>query len=269
MSIDEMPARRAASISSNFTEMPAGVLSRSYARGTRIGLHVHPEAQLLFASKGIMQVTTPQGRWFVPPERAVWIPPRMEHAVDVLADIEMRSLLIERKRLKAHPEAARLSREFVVGVGPLLRESILASFEPHTRPQLRELLADVAMYQLAEAEDPGTFIPLPVDPRARGVAELVLADPTGAQELSDLARLAGASARTITRLFPVETGLTFKAWRQRARIMIALRVLGEGHTSIKQVASKLGFSSVAAFSYAFRQVMSMKPSEMVRSLRER
>lgn len=269
MSIDEMPTRHAPSIESNFKEMPAGVLSRSYPRGTRIGLHVHPEAQLLFASKGIMQVTTPKGRWFVPPERAVWLPPRLEHAVDVLADIEMRSLLIERKRLQAHPEAHRLSREFVVAVRPLLRESILASFEEHTRPQLRALLADVALYQLAEAEDPGTFIPLPADPRARAVAELVLADPTGARELGDLARLAGASARTITRLFPAETGLTFKAWRQRARIMIALRVLGEGHASIKQVASKLGFSSVAAFSYAFRQVMSMQPSEMVRSLRAR
>ena len=216
-----------------------------------------------------MQVTTPKGRWFVPPQRAVWIPPRMEHAVDVLADLEMRSLLIERTRLKAHPEAERLSREFVVAVRPLLRESILASFEQHTQPQLRELLADVAMYQLAEAEDPGTFIALPADPRARSVAELVLADPTGARELSELSRLAGASTRTITRLFPAETGLTFKAWRQRARIMIALKDLGEGHTSIKQVASKLGFSSVAAFSYAFRQVTNVQPTEIVRLMRLR
>lgn len=267
MSIDEMPVRPLPRFDSDLTEMPAGVLARSYPRGTRIGLHVHPEAQLLFASKGIMQVTTPKGRWFVPPERAVWIPPRMEHAVDVLADIEMRSLLIERKRLNAHPEAKRLSREFVVVVKPLLRESILASFDAQAQPRLRHLLADVAMYQLAEAEDPGSFIPLPVEPRARSVAELVLADPTGARELRELARLAGASARTITRLFPSETGLTFKAWRQRARILIALKVLGEGDVSIKQVAAKLGFSSVAAFSYAFRQVMHVQPSEIVRSLR--
>jgi AraC-like DNA-binding protein len=267
MSIDQMPTERATAIRSNFTEMPPGVLSRSYPRGTRIGLHVHPEAQLLFASQGLMQVTTPEGRWFVPPERAVWIPPRMEHAVDVLADIELRSLLIARRRLEVHPEAERLSREFVVVVRPLLREAILASFDAHTQPALRELLADVAMYQLAEAEDPATFIPLPMESRARAVAELVLADPTGVRELSDLSREAGASARTITRLFPAETGLTFKAWRQRARIMVALKMLGEGECSIKQVARVLGFSSVAAFSYAFRQVMNVQPSEIVRSAR--
>lgn len=269
MIIDEMPSQPRTALVNNFAEMPAGVLARSYPRGKCIGLHVHSEAQLLFASKGIMQVTTPKGRWFVPPERAVWIPPRMEHSVDVLADIEMRSLLIERRRLRAHPEAGRLSREFVVVVKPLLRESILASFEAQTQPRLRHLLADVAMYQLAEAEDPGSFIPLPVEPRARSVAELVLADPTGARELQELARLAGASARTISRLFPAETGLTFKAWRQRARILIALKVLGEGDVSIKRVAATLGFSSVAAFSYAFRQVMNVQPSEIARSLRTR
>lgn len=262
-----MPVTARATKASNSRRMPDGVLSRSYRRGTQIGLHVHPDAQLLFASRGIMQVSTPNGRWFVPPERAVWIPPRMEHSVDVLADIEMRSLLIARKRLNAHPEAARLSREFVVVVKPLLREAILSSFAEDTPPRLRELLADVALFQLAEAEDPGTFIPLPLEPRARVVAELVLADPRGELELDALSKRAGASARTITRLFPVETGLTFKAWRQRARIMIALELLGEGDATIKQVAAKLGFSSVAAFSYAFRQVMNVQPSEIVRSIR--
>jgi AraC-like DNA-binding protein len=262
-----MPLERHPTNRKSFMEMPAGVLWRSYPRGTRIGQHVHPDAQLLFASTGIMQVTTPAGRWFVPPERAVWIPPRLEHSVDVLADIEMRSLLISRKRLNDHPEKQRLAREFVVVVKPLLREAILTSFAEDTQPRLRELLAEVAMCQLAEAADPGTFIPLPTEPRARAVAELVLADPTGALELGELAKRAGASARTITRLFPAETGLTFKAWRQRARIMVALKVLGEADRSIKEVAAKLGFSSVAAFSFAFRQVMNIQPSEMVRSLR--
>ncbi|HET6332018.1 MAG TPA: helix-turn-helix transcriptional regulator [Polyangiales bacterium] len=269
MNIDEMPAQRPPAERSNSKDMPTSVLSRSYPRGTCIGLHVHPEAQLLFASKGIMQVTTPQGRWFVPPERAVWIPPRLEHSVDVLADIEMRSLLIPRERLEAHPEAQRLSREFVVVVGPLLRQAILGSFEENVHPQLRSLLAEVAMFQLAEAEDPGTFIPLPIEPRARIVAELVLGDPSGERELGELAREAGASARTITRLFPAETGLTFKAWRQRARIMIALTMLGEGGASIKQVAVKLGFSSVAAFSYAFRQVMNIQPTALYRAIEPR
>ena len=235
-----------------------------YPRGARLGLHMHREAQLLFASSGIMQVTTPKGRWLVPPARAVWLPPQIEHAVDVLADLQMRALLIPLDWVEKHPEAKRLQREFVVTVGPLLRETILAVFKENSHPQRTDLLADLVLFELIEDEDAATFVPLPTDPRALRVANMVLADPAGNQELELLAHAAGASARTITRLFPAETNLTFKEWRQRARIMAAVEALGSGRTSIKQLAMQLGFSSVAAFGHAFRQVMGMTPGEMMR-----
>lgn len=240
------------------------VAATRYSRGTHLGLHVHREAQLLYASSGIMQVTTPKGRWLVPPARAVWLPPGIEHAVDVLADIEMRALLVPADWLQSHPEAPRLQREFVVAVRPLLRESILAAFRDDMQPQRIDLLTAIALFELVEDEDAATFMPLPIDPRARRVAERILADPASPQDLDLLAQEAGASARTITRLFPAETDLTFKAWRQRARIMAAVEELGSGQSSIKRLAAQLGFSSVAAFSYAFRQVMGMTPGEMVR-----
>jgi len=84
-------------------------LARSYARGMRLGLHVHREAQLLFAPQGIMQVTTKKGRWLVPPQRAVWLPSRLEHSVDVLSDIEMRTLYIAPDWLSAQTEEPRLA----------------------------------------------------------------------------------------------------------------------------------------------------------------
>lgn len=238
--------------------------ARFYPRGTRLGLHVHREAQLLFASSGVMQVTTPKGRWLVPPARAVWLPPGIEHAVDMLADIEMRALLIPPDKLASHPEAPRLESEFVATVGPLLRETILAAFKPDSHPRRLALLMELALFELAEDEDATTFMPMPTDARARRVADMILANPSSDSELELLAYTAGASARTITRLFPGETNLTFKEWRQRARIMAAVEALGNGQTSIKQLALQLGFSSVAAFGHAFRQIMGMTPSEMMR-----
>ncbi|MFB0493724.1 AraC-like DNA-binding protein/quercetin dioxygenase-like cupin family protein [Methylobacterium sp. OAE515] len=241
-----------------------GVLARSYPRGKRIGEHMHREAQLLFAAQGVMQVTTPTGRWLVPPTRAVWLPPRLEHAVDALSDIEMRALLIDPAQFDGHADALRLSRAFVVIVRPLLREVILASFDAALDTPRRALLQDLALYELAEAEDAATFIPMPTEPRARRVAELVLADPAGRQSLDDLARTAGTSLRTVSRLFPAETDLTFKEWRQRARILAGVEALGGGRLTVKQVAVQLGFSSVAAFGHAFRQVMGITPSALVK-----
>ena len=46
--------------------------------------------------------------------------------------------------------------------------------------------------------------------------------------------------------------------------MAAVQALGNGNTSIKQLALQLGFSSVAAFGHAFRQIMGMTPTEMMR-----
>ena len=47
----------------------AGVhlVARDYPKGMRIDLHMHREAQLIYAAKGTMQVNTPEGRWLVPP----------------------------------------------------------------------------------------------------------------------------------------------------------------------------------------------------------
>src|SRR5206468_6164633 len=133
-----------------------------------------------------------------------------------------RSLYIAPAWLAAHPEQPRLDREFVVSVGTLLRELVLALFAPGVEPARADLLARLALFELAEAEDGATFMPMPSDPRARRVAELVLGEPAGVRDLADLAQAAGASQRTITRLFPAETDLTFKEWRQRARILASV-----------------------------------------------
>ena len=67
------------------------------------------------------------------------------------------------------------------------------------------------------------------------------------------------SVRTISRLFPAETGLTYKAWRQRARIVLAMDRLCAGG-AVSQVAVQAGFASTAAFCFAFRQVTRTTPT---------
>jgi AraC-like DNA-binding protein len=57
--------------------------------------------------------------------------------------------------------------------------------------------------------------------------------------------------------------LTYKEWRQRARIMVAVEALAGGNVSIKQIAARTGFASPAAFGHAFRQVMGMTPGDFI------
>src|SRR5467141_4522068 len=107
------------------------LVARHYRKGVRLDTHMHREAQLVYAAKGTMQVTTPKGRWLVPPDRAVWVPALFEHAIDVLADIQMRTLYFDLAWLRREQRSESLEAEFVVRVSPLLHQAILALFDDH------------------------------------------------------------------------------------------------------------------------------------------
>jgi AraC-like DNA-binding protein/mannose-6-phosphate isomerase-like protein (cupin superfamily) len=250
------------------TEDGVHLIARSYRKGARLDPHMHREAQLIYASSGTMQVTTPRGRWLVPPDRAVWVPARHGHAIDMLADSQMRTLYFELDWLKREARGIRLDREFVVQVSPLLHQAILALFERNGGAERAALLVRLALLELRHAEDSSTFIPLPQDPRARRAALLVLASPASGEDLATLAGKVGSSARTMSRLFAAETKLSFKAWCQRARIAAAIEQLStDRHLSVKQLAADLGYASVPAFSHAFRQVTGRTPTEFVEQTR--
>jgi len=238
------------------------LVANLYKKGTRLEPHLHREAQLVYAARGTMQVTTPKGRWLVPPDRAVWVPARFEHAIDVLADIEMRTLYFDVAWLKREQRDEGLTREFVVRVSPLLNQAILALFDARNTEERTELLVRLVMLELHQAEDPATFVPLPHEPRCRRAALIVLDDPTGLHDIDTLAREVGTSARTLSRLFSTETQLSFKSWCQRARIAAAIQRLStDASVSVKQLATQLGYASVPAFSAAFRQVTGRTPTE--------
>jgi AraC-like DNA-binding protein len=240
------------------------LVARSYAKGVRLDPHMHREAQLVYAVKGTMQVTTPKGRWLVPPDRAVWVPARLTHAIDMLANSEMRTLYFGLDWLRRTAAGKRLETEFVVLVSPLLQQAILALFEPHDDSERVALLVRLVMIELRRADDSATFIPLPQESRCRRAADLVLAAPATAYDIETLAQKVGTSARTLSRLFAAETELSFKAWCQRARIAAAIERLSTERTvAIKQLASDLGYASVPAFSHAFRQVTGKSPREYV------
>ena len=173
-----------------------------------------------------MQVTTPKGRWLVPPDRAVWVPARFVHAIDVLADIEMRTLYFDLAWLKRERHGASLASEFVVRVSPLLHQAILALFDDGKTPRAHGA-AD-------QARDAGAAtaprIPRPSSRCRRSRAAAApptscCARPPPRTRSRRWRAKVGTSARTLSRLFSAETQLSFKSWCQRARIASAIERL--------------------------------------------
>ena len=70
--------------------------------------------------------------------------------------------------------------------------------------------------------------------------------------------IAGASLRTLQRIFPRETGLTIETWRQKARLLHAIGGLSSGAT-VTETAFDCGYQSVAAFIAAFSRQFGVTP----------
>ena len=200
-----------------------------------------------------------EGVWLVPPQLTAWIPADAPHRLDILSDAELWMVHWSPAALADWAPSGFPERAFASRVTPLLRSLLAAAVEAEARSEKAELLVRLMLFELSQVPDAPTYLPLPRSPVAKRVAELALADPRNHLDLAELASRAATSVRTASRLFPLETGLTLKAWRQRARIVRAMESLTRGE-SIARVASEAGFSSTAAFSCAFRQVTDMAPS---------
>jgi AraC-like DNA-binding protein len=155
----------------------------------------------------------------------------------------------------------------VVQVSKLLRAAILRAVEfaqPYASQGPEARLAAVVVDEISAAETAPLHLPMPADPRARRLADSVRDDPGDRRRLSDWARTAGASERTLERLFHSEVGMTFGAWRQQARLLRGLELLAAGE-SVTSVALQVGFETPSAFIAMFRRAMGTTPARYFRA----
>jgi AraC-like DNA-binding protein/mannose-6-phosphate isomerase-like protein (cupin superfamily) len=236
---------------------PVVALASDYPAGSRVAPHRHDRAQLVFASAGVMAVTTAAGTWVVPPQRAVWVPAATSHEIRMHGAVSLRSLYVEPEAAAGLPAACR-----VITVSPLLRELILRAMEIPARydqagPDGRVMTLILDELRLSAAAP--LYLPRPSDRRLLRVTEALLEDPGDRRPLTAWAKQAGASPRTLARLFAQETGLGFRAWRQQARLLQALVGLAAGRP-VTVLALDLGYDSPSAFVAAFKRAFGVTPA---------
>lgn len=234
-------------------------LAATFFDGHHIEPHAHGWGQLIYAASGVMRVRAGDTLWLVPPARAVWAPSGLEHEIRARGEFAMRTLYLEPAFARGLPANCR-----ALEVSPFLRELILKIVRigmlDEAEPRHRTL-ADALLHELSDAEVLPLSLPLPSDPRAVRAAERMQADPASDLRLEDLARHAGASARTLQRLFRNETGLRIGDWRQRLRLLQAAGRLAGG-AQVTAAALEAGYSSTSAFIAAFRRQFGCTPARM-------
>ena len=240
---------------------PVVTVTSNSSGDQRFFLHRHFRAQLVFASEGVMTVTTAAGTWVVPPQQAVWVPAEVDHEVYSAGPISMRSLYV-------HPDATHgLPGECcVMSVQPFLRELIVKISDLGERQQLSDSFArlvSVVLDELRELKVAPLHLPLPRDPRLKAVTDSLIAEPGDNRDLTQWGKRAGASSRALARLFRRETGMTFAGWRRRLRLLAAVSRLGGGE-SVTTVAYDLGYHSPSAFVAMFRRSLGTSPGRYLK-----
>jgi AraC-like DNA-binding protein len=243
----------------DYQRVPRAVaaMPKDFAPDFVIEPHHHERAQLIFATAGTMRVITGPAMWIVPPQRALWMPAGIVHGIEMLDRVSMRTLYLHKDAASAMPETCR-----VLQVSPLLRELIVRATElplHYDEDGAAGHLVALLLAELHDSQTLGLHLPMPSSPRLATLCRALLEKPGDRRTLGQWAVTVNVSERTLARLFQQETGLSFAAWRQQARVLEAMGRLGSG-APVTQVALDVGYDSVSAFSAMFRRAAGASPS---------
>ncbi|WP_322047661.1 helix-turn-helix transcriptional regulator [Paraburkholderia sp. J67] len=237
--------------------------SLDYASGSHEIAHIHHRAQLVYATRGIVRIMTPETLWIVTSDHALLIGSQVEHELHMLGEVSMRTLYIDPAAL-AEPEP----RCRPIAPGELLRAALLdlCAAGADTAGARRAALLEPLILDLIDTA-PGApdaaRLPLPADERLRQICTSLIAQAANNETLEEWAARVGASGRTIARHFRVETGLSFGQWREQLRMAEAMSRLAVGHAPA-DIARELGYADARTFAVMFRRASGVSPQQFLR-----
>lgn len=254
-------------------EHPVRCRARQLDSDNQFEPHHHAWGQLACCASGLLQVTvvdneevfgepvTQETTTIVPPSRAVWIPPGARHAVTIVEAAQLLTLYFDASVVPDHWNRSR-----VLVVSPLLRELVHAMDRPQ-QPALdaRRAMLTLLLHEMEHADTQPLGVPMPStsggDRRLRNLCEAVMQAPAQHATLAAWALQAGASERTLARLFRDELGTSFQRWRQQVVLAHAMPMLARG-VSVGRVAQACGYASESAFSAMFKAAMGLPPTHL-------
>ncbi|MFF7942360.1 AraC family transcriptional regulator [Nocardia gamkensis] len=224
-------------------------------------MHSHPRGHLVYAARGVLSVHTERGTSIVPANRVAWTPAGFTHYHRAHGHTDMRIVFLPAslaRLVPTHPAvftASGLVREILLTLtGSGDGDRVAGGHERAARARLRRVLVD----ELREAHEQPLILPQPHDDRLRAVARILHRNPADNTTLAELGRAIGAGARTLSRLFHNELGMTFYEWRTQLRVYHALVLLADGHDTT-YVAHACGWANPSSFIAAFTGIIGTTP----------
>lgn len=222
--------------------------------------HSHPRGQLIYATRGVMNVVVGNNIWVVNPLQGLWLPGGVEHQVTFQKDVNYYSVFIDPSAIEGLPVNS-FSFDIPIFLKQLVFKIITFGTEGNfTSPQRR--IIEVFLDELALIVPSATFLPTTNNERLQKVVELLLNDVASKNTIDHYAEISFMSSRTLSRLFIKELGMNFSDWRTRLKLLEAIKRLGEKQ-SIKEIALDLGYETASAFIFMFKKHLGKTPSNYI------
>lgn len=234
----------------------------SYDKGHGIPDHSHRHGHLIRPLTGSVRVNLSSDVWLVTAGQALWLRPETPHSTDVLAASLIQFVYVNQTHNEAQmPATGRIN------VPSLLSEIVDELCAPiYDESAALDRLTSVMLDQVTHAHNRRWLAECPADRRLAIIYEMLIRDPSNRRSLGQLAQQAGVSARTVGRLLRAHCDMSFREWRERIILGLALNRLRHGGR-VTDVALDLGYTSSSAFISAFRKLTDMTPKQWVQQAR--
>ena len=229
-----------------------------------VSLYQNPKTQLLYAQQGVLAVITLSGRYIVPPGHGIVVPADIRHEIIAKTDVNLVSIYFEQPNIEDWMNEATVFHASTFFQAMMLEVTNLPA--PEQWRDIDHNLLELVEQYLKTLPPRDTFLPFPTHEKLRDITEKLLKHPALKSDLVSWGKFVGLSARTLTRRFKQETGITYSQWRQRLNVQVAIKHMAQGD-DIGHIANLLGYESSSSFIYMFRQQIGLSPKQFLISLR--
>jgi AraC-like DNA-binding protein/quercetin dioxygenase-like cupin family protein len=226
------------------------------------------EPVLLWVHTGTATVEADGSDYRLSAGSAIWIPPGVEHRTRTDAGSVVLPFFLRPSELRGS-----LAEVHTVTIPTGWEAWMIHRWDDnsYTRDTLRgaeSLIGLIAGRPSGDERQRGhrSALPLPRSDEAFSVARTLLRLPGSPRRIDSFAARERVSVKTLQRQFLNETGMTYSAWRTRARIAVAARRLSEG-ARVAQTGREVGYETPAGFTKAFHQHTGLAPRDYARRYR--
>ncbi|MGB3064455.1 helix-turn-helix domain-containing protein [Sphingobacterium thalpophilum] len=226
--------------------------------------HTHRKAQLIYVEQGFQYLTVEGKMYLLPQNHVAWVPADALHKTNTQSEriklmilffeMETEDIFFKNIQIFAAP---RVLKEMILYAE---KWSKLTEENEHENVFLRALLNELPYFG---AKVVHLGITLPRENRLQPVLNHLHDHYMRSIKMDEIALLSHLSLRTIERLFKKETGMTLAKYQQLLRIIKSLELLSTKDLTISQIAYKVGYQSLQAFTNSFYAVMGYRPSAFV------